>query len=119
MNTSQSMSIGLLLVVLLITTAQITTGQTEVNSSTAAPTVQTSMVTNYTTISPNTTTSTMNTTTSTTTKLTTTTSKPSGRKFDGLSFVGGMILATGLSALIYLVVSYLRRNNQLPYSNLH
>jgi len=41
-----------------------------------------------------------------------------GRKFDGLSFFGGMILAVGLGALIYLVVRYLRRNNQLPYSNL-
>ena len=30
-----------------------------------------------------------------------------------------MILATGLVAIIYLVVSYARRRNPLPYSNLH
>ncbi len=41
-----------------------------------------------------------------------------GRKFDGLSFIGGIILATGLVGIIFLVVNYLRRRNQLPYSNL-
>jgi len=41
-----------------------------------------------------------------------------GRKFDGLSFVGGVILASGLGGIIFLVVSYLRRSNRLPYSNL-
>jgi hypothetical protein len=41
-----------------------------------------------------------------------------GRKFDGLSFIGGMILTAGLSAIVYLVVSYLRRSKELPYANL-
>ncbi|UJR21849.1 hypothetical protein I4U23_024922 [Adineta vaga] len=78
--------------------------------------IYTATTSNATTF-PNTTT-TSTTTTTTTAKSSTTPVKPIGRKFDGLSFVGGMILATGLSAIIYLVVSYLRRNNQLPYSNL-
>ena len=41
-----------------------------------------------------------------------------GRKFDGLSFIGGMILVAGLGALAFLVARYLRRNSASPYSNL-
>ncbi len=41
-----------------------------------------------------------------------------GRKFDGLSFMGGMILVAGLGALTFLVVRHLRRTNRLPYANL-
>ncbi len=41
-----------------------------------------------------------------------------GRKFDGLSFLGGMILVAGLGALVFLVVRHLRRTNRLPYANL-
>jgi hypothetical protein len=32
--------------------------------------------------------------------------------------MGGMILAIGLGALIYLVVRYLRRSNRVPYANI-
>jgi hypothetical protein len=41
-----------------------------------------------------------------------------GRKFDGFSFIGGMILAAGLGGIIFLIVSYLRRHNRLPYYNI-
>jgi len=48
----------------------------------------------------------------------TTTVKP-GRKFDALSFIGGMILVGGLVALAYLVVKYLRKTGRLQaYSTL-
>ncbi|CAF4284602.1 unnamed protein product, partial [Rotaria magnacalcarata] len=91
-----------------ITTQNATSSQT--TATTDPTTTVTSAVTNITTPS------TSNSTVTTTTLITTT--KATGRKFDGFSFIGGIILALGLSGILYLVVSYLRRSNRLPYANL-
>ncbi|CAF3616260.1 unnamed protein product [Rotaria socialis] len=85
-----------------------TTTQTATSTATTElPTANTTAVTTGTTSAA----------TTTTPSKTTTTAAP-GRKFDGLSFMGGIILAVGVGALAYLVVRYLRRTNRLRYGTL-
>ncbi|CAF3206515.1 unnamed protein product [Rotaria sp. Silwood2] len=102
-----------------LTTGSITTENATSDLTTIAPaTTVTSIVTSVSaTVANVTTPSTTNSSTTSTTMISTTAKTP-GRKFDMLSFIGGIILAIGLSAIIYLIVSYLRRSNRLPYSNL-
>ncbi|CAF1622663.1 unnamed protein product [Rotaria sp. Silwood1] len=93
----------------------LTTGSITTENVTSNPTTTATPVTTMTATTANITTS---STTLTSTKIISTTIKVPGRKFDMLSFIGGIILTIGLSAIIFLIVSYLRRSNRLPYSNL-
>ncbi|CAF1321328.1 unnamed protein product [Adineta steineri] len=95
------------------TASTITTPTTTLETSTTASTI-----TSPTTTTTTTTTIPTTTTTSTTTTQSPTTAAPPGRKFDALSFIGGMILVIGLGGLIYLVARYLSRSNRLPYLTL-
>ncbi|CAF3434736.1 unnamed protein product [Rotaria sp. Silwood1] len=101
------------------TTATSTTASsTNTATTTTSPSDLTSEITTTSTsTSPSTSTTTASPIISTTTTQSTTTSAP-GRKFDGLSFMGGIILTVGLGAIAFLVLRYLRRNNRLPYSDL-
>ncbi|CAF1514327.1 unnamed protein product [Adineta steineri] len=96
-----------------------TTLETTTTASTiTTPTTATTTITTPTTTTTTTTTPTTTTTSTTTTTQSPTTAAPPGRKFDALSFIGGMILVIGLGGLIYLVARYLGVRNRLPYSNL-
>ncbi|CAM2710404.1 unnamed protein product [Rotaria socialis] len=99
-----------------ITTVPITTQNATSRQTTATITDLTTTVTSA--VTHITTPSTSNSTVTTTTTTLITTTKATGRKFDGFSFIGGIILALGLCGIFYLIVSYLRRSNRLPYANL-
>ncbi|CAF1231038.1 unnamed protein product [Rotaria sordida] len=101
-------------------TAESTTTESVTSSETIiASTTTTTTTTVTTTAASITTPSTTNSAiTSTPTTMISPTTKAPGRKFDMSSFIGGIILTIGLSAIIFLIVSYLRRHNRLPYANL-
>ncbi|CAF3052281.1 unnamed protein product [Rotaria socialis] len=106
----------------LTTHSALTTAVTTLITSNATSyiTITTVPITtqNATSLTHITTPSTSNSTVTTTTTTLITTTKATGRKFDGFSFIGGIILALGLCGIFYLIVSYLRRSNRLPYANL-
>ena len=101
----------------LITTVNTTINATNITTTSAV--VTTANRTVITTEAPRTSIFTTANLTSPTTTTTKTTTRAPTRKFDGLSFIGGMILTVGLTAIIYLVVTYMRRQKPVPYANLH
>ncbi|CAF0833190.1 unnamed protein product [Rotaria sp. Silwood1] len=114
-------SIGLIAILFLATVTadpSITT-TTAISTDTTASTMTASTTATSTTASSTNTATTTTSPSDLTSEITTTsTSTSPSRKFDGLSFMGGIILTVGLGAIAFLVLRYLRRNNRLPYSDL-
>jgi len=110
------------------TTASTTTSPTTTTSSTTTTPATTTTATT-TTLTPDTTTTAQTTTTvETTTTATTTTPSPSTttakpqpqpcRRFDGPSFIGGIVLAVGLAGIGYVIWKFYKSRTERNYHTL-